>query len=146
MEVVQQLKEQNIVLDSENFSFLKKLSYLKIVASKRILIPAMLLASHALGGNFYYYALNYAISNVGSSYGLNIFLFGIAEFLGMFPLSSFVFILVIIGNKVPRKLGEIILVSSVVATSLFFFLDLSTIMQTILLVLARFILSNLIVI
>jgi hypothetical protein len=72
------LKEDKIVMDGENYSILKKLSYLKILASKKILIPVLLLGFHSFGGNIYYYTLNYSINNIGTSYGFNMILFGIA--------------------------------------------------------------------
>jgi hypothetical protein len=61
---------------------------LKIIASKKILIPVLLLGCHSFGGNIIYYTLNYSISNIGTSYGLNMILFGTAEFLGIIPLST----------------------------------------------------------
>lgn len=56
--------------------------------SRQIIIPIISLGLNSFGGNVIYYALNFSASNTGNSYGTNMCLFGIAEFLSYFPLRT----------------------------------------------------------
>lgn len=55
---------------------------------KEIMVPIILIGIFNFGGNLVYYILSYAISNTGSSFGTEIVLFGIVEFVGIFPMST----------------------------------------------------------
>jgi cytochrome c-type biogenesis protein CcmE len=52
------------------------------------MVPIILIGIFNFGGNLVYYILSYAISNTGSSFGTEIVLFGIVEFVGIFPMST----------------------------------------------------------
>ena len=53
------------------------------------MVPIILIGLFNLGGNLFYYVLSYSISDIGSSFGTEIALFGIVEFVGIFPMSIY---------------------------------------------------------
>jgi hypothetical protein len=88
--IMKAMEKKGLEIPSETSkSFKESFKYLKIIASRQILIPILCLGFYSFGLNILYYALNYAASSTGNSYGTNMCLFGIAEFTGVFPLSTF---------------------------------------------------------
>lgn len=65
-------------------------------------MPILLIGIFNFGGNFVYYILSYSISDTGLSFGTEIVLFGIVEFVGIFPMS----ILMLIQWQSGKKLQE----------------------------------------
>lgn len=86
------------------------MKYLHLLLKREVLIPLVMIGVFNLGGNINYYAFNYAISGIGYSYSVEIVLFGLVEFIGVFPMSTFLRYLVFLGNKTPRKAGLMALI------------------------------------
>ena len=112
-----------------------------MLLKKEVLLPIVLIGVFNLGGNINYYAFNYAISGIGYSYSVEIVLFGLVEFIGVFPMSTFIRYLVFLGSKTPRKAGLIGLIVMEIAISLLFIVNLSRMTETVLVVLVRFMLG-----
>ncbi len=66
-----------------------KLKYLHLLLKWEIIVPILLIGVFNFGGTLVYYILSYAISDTGSSFGTEIVLFGIVEFIGIFPMSTY---------------------------------------------------------
>lgn len=69
-------------------------------------------------------------------------LFGLVEFIGVFPMSTLLRYLVFLGNKTPRKAGLMALIAMEIVISLMFIMNMSKMTETVLVVLVRFMLST----
>jgi hypothetical protein len=76
--IVDEMQEKGLQLEKKSESIREKLRYLRLLKDRRIIVTMVCLGLHQFGGFFVYYALNFAIGEVGYSYGVTMLLFGIA--------------------------------------------------------------------
>ncbi len=77
--IMEEMKRKGLEIPSEKAkSFSESFKYLKALGSSQIILPIVCLGVNICGGNIVYYALMFASSDVGNSYGINLLFFGIA--------------------------------------------------------------------
>lgn len=118
------------------------MQYLKLLLKKSIVVAILCIGIHQFGANLVYFSLLFSISEIGYSYGVSLFIFGVAEFVGIFPLSNRQLIIVACPHKVPRRASLAVMVLLIIGICMIFLLDLDSIAETILLGIIKFILCN----